>query len=453
MAATQLRLIGSDPRYERWRLQVFAATWLAYFGFYLTRKSFSVAKVVLVKPEVMGWSKGDLAKVDAAYLTAYALGQFAFGMLGDRVGARRVLLAGMLASVVTAILMGASSAVVLFGVLFAVQGICQSTGWSPLAKTLAAFFSQRERGRVLGFWCTSYAAGGVLGSWLAGRMADLYGWRYAFWVPAGCLLLVWVLFYALQRNRPEDVGLPPIEQYHGEPEAVLVPEEMPAEEREGSWELIGAVMRNKMVLLLAVVYFLVKAPRYLFLFWSPLYVHERLGAGAEVSGMLGSLPEFASPLAVLLGGYLSDRVFQSRRIPMSVIGLVGAAILMLSFSYLPATPLALGLGLFGIGVLLNIPDSLVSGAAVIDFGTKKGASTAAGFVNGWGSIGALIGGTAPGWMANITGRGPGAWQAIFLALGGALALATALLIPKWNALPPTAAETEAPGTDKHHELQ
>jgi sugar phosphate permease len=54
MAATQLSLIGSDRRYERWRLQVFAATWLAYFGFYLTRKSFSVAKVELVKSEVMG---------------------------------------------------------------------------------------------------------------------------------------------------------------------------------------------------------------------------------------------------------------------------------------------------------------------------------------------------------------------------------------------------------------
>jgi OPA family sugar phosphate sensor protein UhpC-like MFS transporter len=118
---------------------------------------------------------------------------------------------------------------------------------------------------------------------------------------------------------------------------------------------------------------------------------------------------------------------------------------MFSFSYLPATRFALGCGLFGIGVLLNIPDSLVSGAAVIDFGTKKGASTAAGFVNGCGSLGGALGGTAPGWSA-LLGLGPGAWQAIFLALGGALALATVLLIPKWNALPPTAPSAEACGT-------
>jgi OPA family sugar phosphate sensor protein UhpC-like MFS transporter len=141
---------------------------------------------------------------------------------------------------------------------------------------------------------------------------------------------------------------------------------------------------------------------------------------------------------VLAGGYLSDRVFHARRMPMSILGLVGAVILMLSFSHLPATPLAIGLGLFGIGVLLNIPDSLISGPAVIDFGTKRGAATAAGFVNGAGSLGAVIGGTAPGWIGSLTGQGSDTWPTLFLGLAVALALAAALLIPKWNALPPTA---------------
>ena len=36
--------LGSDSKYERWRWQMFAVTWLGYAGFYLTRKSFSIAK-------------------------------------------------------------------------------------------------------------------------------------------------------------------------------------------------------------------------------------------------------------------------------------------------------------------------------------------------------------------------------------------------------------------------
>jgi hypothetical protein len=40
-----VRLFGNNPRYERWRWQILSIMWLAYAGFYLTRKSFAVAKV------------------------------------------------------------------------------------------------------------------------------------------------------------------------------------------------------------------------------------------------------------------------------------------------------------------------------------------------------------------------------------------------------------------------
>src|SRR5262249_56916474 len=127
---------------------------------------------------------------------------------------------------------------------------------------------------------THYALGGVVGAALAGIAAQAYGLRYAFWVPAAALLGIWLLFLLLQRNRPEDVGLPPIERYHGEPEAVVAADETPAQEREGSWRVIVEVLKNRMVLLLGLVYFLIKPTRYLVMFWSPLYINERLGAQA-----------------------------------------------------------------------------------------------------------------------------------------------------------------------------
>ena len=141
-------MIGRDPTYERWRATIFATSWLAYFGFYLTRRSFSVTKKILsVK---MDWSVGVLGWIDFAYLVTYAVGGILCGMLGDRFGARKFLLVGILASVVTAILMGASSNLILFGALFAVQGLCQSAGWAcpQFPRTLLRFFlTQRERGR------------------------------------------------------------------------------------------------------------------------------------------------------------------------------------------------------------------------------------------------------------------------------------------------------------------
>src|SRR5882762_2904716 len=183
-----------NSKYERWRWQIFSITWLAYAGFYLTRKSFSVAKNELKKPEVMGLSRGDMSWIDGANSVAYALGQFLFGTLGDKLGTRVIVLVGMLASVITAVAMGLSKTVLVMGILFALQGLCQSSGWAPLAKNMGEFFSQRERGSIMGFWCTNYAFGGFVASVLAGYAAQQFGWRYAFFVPAAGLLVIWVLF-------------------------------------------------------------------------------------------------------------------------------------------------------------------------------------------------------------------------------------------------------------------
>jgi OPA family sugar phosphate sensor protein UhpC-like MFS transporter len=292
---------------------------------------------------------------------------------------------------------------------------------------MGQFFSHRERGRVMGWWSSNYAFGGFIASSLAGKALEWWGgWRYAFWVPGLVFFLIWVLFIFFQRNRPEDVGLPPIEQYHDEPEAVL---------GEGSWNTVKEVLRNRMILLLAGVYFLIKPTRYLILFWSPVYINERLGTGAAESGLLGSLFDLAGPIGTLAGGYLSDRMFQSRRIPVGVLALMSLAVLMITFQYLPVTRVAIGAGLFSIGLLLFIPDSLLAGTAAIDFGTKKGASTASGLINGCGSIGQIVGVTLPGWIEKIVGRGHDIWNPIFVGLGVALALAGLVLIPQWNRVP------------------
>src|SRR5438067_1667561 len=164
----RLRLIGADRNYERWRWQIFTITWLAYAGFYLTRKSFALAKIGIQRDPKLSWTDSQLAWIDGAYLTAYAIGQFLFGMAGDRLGTRIVVAAGLLTSVIAAIAMGASTSIVLFGMFFVVQGLAQSSGWGPLAKNISTFFSRRERGSVMGLWSTNYSLGAFIASIIAG---------------------------------------------------------------------------------------------------------------------------------------------------------------------------------------------------------------------------------------------------------------------------------------------
>jgi OPA family glycerol-3-phosphate transporter-like MFS transporter len=431
--ASAPKLFGDNPRYERWRWQIFGITWLAYAGFYLTRKSFSVAKIELARPDVLGLSNADLSWIDGAFLLAYAIGQFGCGIAGDKFGPRRVVLAGLLGSAVTALAMGASSLAVVLGLLFFLQGLWQSTGWAPLVKNVGNFFSRRERGAVMGAWCSNYALGGMVATICAGKAGDWFGWRYAFFIPALMLLGVAGLFWWLQRNRPEDVGLPPIETYHHEP-----PEAAPAagtsSGKEGeAWQVILGVLRNPIVLLLGATYFCLKPARYAILFWGPKYIHDKLGTGMAASAFLSTMFELAGPFSVVLTGVVSDKVFGSRRMPVAAICLGLLAIVLFALDRLPANGWMLGGCLFLIGMLTYGPDSLISATAALDFGTKKGASTATGLVNGAGSIGAIVGGTLPGFMYGKWG-----WQGVFTLLAAAVLGAAVLLASRWNALPAVA---------------
>ena len=107
---------------------------------------------------------------------------------------------------------------------------------------------------------------------------------------------------------------------------------------------------------------------------------------------------------------------------------------MLFMDELPATRVVLGASYILIGLLVFVPDTILNGPAAVDFGTKKGAGTVAGFVNGAGSIGAILGGTIPGLFAERWG-----WDGVFTLLGAMAITAAVILLPKWNALPATAA--------------
>ena len=57
-----------DRIYQRWRWQIFIITWLAYAGFYFTRKSFAVAKIGLAKDPSVHMNDVQMGAIDGANL-------------------------------------------------------------------------------------------------------------------------------------------------------------------------------------------------------------------------------------------------------------------------------------------------------------------------------------------------------------------------------------------------
>lgn len=441
-----------NRRYERWRWTSFAVTWLIYASLYLTRKSFSVAKIAFPDDPQVTLTRADYGRIDSIYLTTYMVGQFVFGALGDRFGPRRILLAGLALSIAAAVGFGFSSGFMVMGLLAVAQGVAQSTGWSNTTKVMSSWFSLRERGRVIGWWCTHYAVGAAIALPFAGYLMTVFGtprppgeegsliipyWQAGFWGPAAALAVVLCIAFLFLRNRPEDVGLPPVEEYHGEVQSVIVEGETPEEEPEGSWKTIGEVVRSPGIWLLAISYFSIKLTRYAFYFWGPKYINESLGANAQDSTLIAAAWPIGGAIGVIVTGYISDYCFQSRRAPVTILSLLLTAGVMCVGMTSITSAWAMALFFFSIGLFLLGPDSLISGTAAIDFGTKKGAATAAGLINGIGSLGAILGGFLPGVLTSESD-----WSVMFYIFLVGLLVSAAVLVPLWNKKPATAAEEE-----------
>lgn len=434
---TTISTFKKNPIYELARYKAFGISWLAYAGFYLTRASFSIAKIGIADDPNVTLTIEQMGIIDGLYLIGYAVGQFVWGVLGDKLGTRKIVLGGLIASIIAGFAMGVSSVMLAFGVFSLIQGLSQSTGWAPLAKTITKWFSLKERGIVMGWWATNYTIGGLIGAPIAGLAAAYFlDWRYAFFIPAIILLGILVLFYFIQKNKPEDVGLPPIEEYHKEKnsvEGIKHAEESSSQSpEEGSWQMTLTVIKNPMVLLLGTMYFFLKPTRYAILFWGPLFISDTLGTGMVESAFVNAAFFLAGPLSVLAGGYASDKLFGSRRMPYAAISMLLLSVLLFFFNDFASmhSMTISAVILFLAGFLIYGPDSLVSATAAVDFGTSKGASTAAGVINGMGSIGAIVGGTIPGFFKATWG-----WDGVFVLLAGSVLIAGLLMIYKWNALP------------------
>jgi len=410
-----------SPEMKRWRLQIFSVTWLAYFGMYFCRKNFSVVMPVLSRE--LHTSKDEFAVVITVYSLMYMIGQFLNGYLSDRHGPRLIVGIGLLLSVISNLMMGWMGTVGSFLFLMGLNGFGQSSGWSGLIKNLTPWFKKKERGVVMSYWTTCYVIGGMAATafatyWLSNQiiMANL-SWRRAFLAPSILLLLISLVYILMARNSPTDVNLESFEKSTDTPKG----------KQKGKTAQL-AVLKNGAVWIAAIMYFFVKFTRYAFLFWLPLYLSEALKYSDQQAGYTSIAYEAFGFFGILAAGYASDYLFKSRRFPISSIMLFCLAFVLYlqpHLSPLGIVPTIVSIGL--IGFFTYGPDSIMSGAAAMDFGKNHGAALAAGVINGVGSAGQLL---SPVAVAYVSGKY--GWDALFGLFVIVTLIAAILLILKWN---------------------
>src|SRR4051812_1483010 len=301
-------------RYAAWGL-----TWVAYASYYLGRKGFSVVKSTLNHSLFV--SERALGLIDTVYLGAYALGLFFSGYVGDRVGARRLIVCGLGVSALCCAAFGAMNAATWFGVLFFLNGLAQSTGWPGTTRAMSEWTTPRNRGTVMAFWATCYQVGSIVASDVAAYLLRRSGWRAAFFGPALWMLVVAVLIFLFLKR-----GDQPIEK---------ASDEQALEARVARTSAQRSAWRNPVLWSFGASYFFIKYVRYALLFWLPYYLSGTLGYAADRAAYVSNSFEAGGIAGVIVIGVLSDRVRRFSRTTLSMTSLVGLALALLICAVLP----------------------------------------------------------------------------------------------------------------------
>jgi sugar phosphate permease len=254
-------------------------------------------------------------------------------------------------------------------------------------------------------------------------------WRRSFWIPSAVLTLIALCFINFTRNKPSDAGLPEIAE--DETDENKPSENETINKKLSSKEILAVVLKNPIVWLISLMYFFTKMGRYALLFWLPLYMVEHLGYSLAEAGYTSTLYEAVGFAGVIAAGYVSDKLFKARRMPVGALGMWGLAIVCFFHPRLAAwSHLGNAIGISLIGFFTYGPDALMSGAAAIDACSPKAAGLASGFINGVGSLGQMVSGFVVAYIADKFG-----WDSLFYFFVAISIISGCLLAIKWNWIP------------------
>jgi MFS transporter, OPA family, glycerol-3-phosphate transporter len=408
--ALPLNRIDSD--YKRLRWQVFIGIFIGYAGYYLVRKNFSMAMPDLID---QGFSKGDLGIALSGVSIAYGISKFLMGNVSDRSNARTFLSLGLFLSALSMIAMGvfqfATSSIAIMFLLLFLNGWFQGMGWPPSGRVMVHWFSIKERGTKMSIWNTAHnIGGGLVGPLSIAGLAIFGSWQSKFYFPGLIALVIAVIAYILIRDTPQSCGLPPIEKYKNDYSKDY--SEAHEKELSGREIFFQYVFKNRLLWYIAFANAFVYLVRYGVLDWAPTYLKEAKGFSLNESGWAYFAYEYAGIPGTLLCGWLSDKVFNGRRAPATIIYMtlvLGAVILY--WQNPPGNPLVDNIALIIIGFLIYGPVMLI-GVQALDLVPKKAAGTAAGLTGLFGYLGgALFANIAMGYVVDAWG-----WDGGFIVL-------------------------------------
>jgi OPA family glycerol-3-phosphate transporter-like MFS transporter len=403
---------------------------ITYASFYMGRYNLNVSSTIMM--DNFHLNKADFGMIATAGFWTYAVAVIFNGPLADRIGGKKSILIGTAGACALNLVIGLlflngwqTKIIVGMSLLYAVNQYFQSFGALSVVKVNAPWFHVQERGIFGGIFGIMISSGYFLALTVGGWILSYFPWYWVFLVPSILLAVMYLVDSALVKDRPSEAGFQDMDT--GDATSKDADRDKPIDFPY----LVRRVFRNPIILTIIAAEFCTGFVRQGLMLWFVPYLKEVhniehgttlftiASAGVTVGGILGGL----------LCGYLSDRVFGSRRPPVAFLFYIGQIIALLALGQTTSPLLASLLIPFTCMWIFGV-HGMLSGTSAMDFGGTKAAATVTGICDGVQYLASGLTGFLLGGALDKFGWGAWTWMIIpFSAIGAVL------MTRLWNETP------------------
>lgn len=353
---------------------------LGWIAIYATR---SVLNPVMDNIQAeFGLSASQLGLISSIFFIGYAGLNVPSGILGDKIGKKKVLVPGVILFGIFAAVTGMMPTFALFMVTWLFVGIFQGFYYGPqyglsseaipkkhITVGSAIINSGMAFGLSLGYFISSYTVG-TLGM----------SWRAPFYIIAVPVVLIGIAMWIVIKDKPKAKGQGTDEK---------APQKLKVKE-----------LFSKNLIFAYITIFCAIYAFFVVVTWIPYYLqHARGIEGTEVA-VVSSLVPWAAIPGSLLFSWIADKMGTRRPVllvmfPLSIIAIIS----IVAFDNMWVLYMALiGYGIFG-----KISTNPVLVAVVADNAPKHALSTAFGLYNFIGMCGSILAPYITGFLTDVTG--------------------------------------------------
>ncbi len=418
------------PEYRRRRFMNWFPLGLTYATFYMGRYNLNVASKTMM--DLFHLSKAEFGIIATAGFWTYALSVMFNGPLADRIGGKKAILFGALGASLLNLVIGLlflngwnTKLIVGMSLLYAVNQYFQSFGALSVVKVNAPWFHVKERGVFGGIFGIMISGGYFLAMTVGGWILSSMAWYMVFLIPSAAIFAMYLVDLFLVKDTPKEAGF---ENFNtGDASSHEKDNAVPLK----FGELMTRVFTNRVIVTLAVSEFCTGFVRQGLLLWFVPFLSEvhKIEHGGTLFTIATSGITVGGIVGGILCGYMSDKLFQSRRPPVAFIFYL-LQIVSLFILGRTASPVVAS---FMIGVscmwIFGV-HGMLTGTASMDFGGTRAASTVAGLLDGVQYLASGLTGFLMGHYLDKWGWGSWTYMIMPFSLMGAL-----LMTRLWNETP------------------